>query len=351
MPANSSELGKRMVDEKDGLLAYLVIREGSNWTDVFRLTPGRTVTIGRAATNQIVIKDERCSRNHAEIFMTGGHWTVRDLESRNGTVVSGKPIRGDVALTPGDVVRIAHCQMAFVHDLSKAFVDEPPLEVRTGEETVVGTLVSGQSDSQVLEVLEPTTITHRRGQTKFLKRPDQEEPGIPRVGRAAAQLCRLAFELANQADPRSVANQALDGLFEGTRVDAGAVLLASRERSEPPSAAHDLEVVASRTAVGFPYHRVSDFLASMVLRDGEAVLARNIAGDSSLGLRDSKDVYHATSVICAPIRQGTSVFGLVHLYCTDTTKTLDPDDLEFTLAVAENVGAGAAKPRASAGAQ
>ena len=157
------------------------------------------------------------------------------------------------------------------------------------------------------------------------------------MGRAAAQLCRLAFELANQSDPRSVANQALDGLFEGTRVDAGAVLLASRERNEPPSAAHDLEVVASRTAVGFPYHRVSDFLASMVLRDGEAVLARNIAGDSSLGLRDSKDVYHATSVICAPIRQGTSVFGLVHLYCTDTTKTLDPDDLEFTLAVAENV--------------
>ena len=50
--------------------AYLVIREGTKWTDVFRLVPGRTVTIGRAATNQIVIKDERCSRFHAEIFMT-----------------------------------------------------------------------------------------------------------------------------------------------------------------------------------------------------------------------------------------------------------------------------------------
>ena len=41
------------------MLAYLVIREGSKWTDVFRLVPGRTVTIGRAGTNQIVIKDER----------------------------------------------------------------------------------------------------------------------------------------------------------------------------------------------------------------------------------------------------------------------------------------------------
>src|SRR4029453_11224509 len=95
------------------MLAYLVIREGTKWTDVYRLVPGRTVTIGRASTNQIVIKDERASRNHAEVFMTGGQWTIRDLDSRNGTVVDGEPIRGDNALTPGSVVRIAHTQMAF----------------------------------------------------------------------------------------------------------------------------------------------------------------------------------------------------------------------------------------------
>ena len=71
------------------MLAYLVIREGSKWTDVFRLVPGRTVTIGRGATNQIVVKDERCSRNHAEIFMTQGRWTVRDLDSRTGTSIDG----------------------------------------------------------------------------------------------------------------------------------------------------------------------------------------------------------------------------------------------------------------------
>ena len=52
------------------MLAYLVIREGSKWTDVFRLVPGQTVTVGRAPTNQIVIKDERCSRCHAELFQS-----------------------------------------------------------------------------------------------------------------------------------------------------------------------------------------------------------------------------------------------------------------------------------------
>ena len=65
------------------MLAYLVIREGSKWTDVFRLVAGRTVTIGRAPTNQIVVKDERCSRHHAEIFLSKDRWVLRDLESRN----------------------------------------------------------------------------------------------------------------------------------------------------------------------------------------------------------------------------------------------------------------------------
>ena len=60
-------------------LAYLVIREGVKWSDVFRLVPGQSVTIGRAPTNQIVVKDERCSRTHVEVFMSGGRWLLRDL--------------------------------------------------------------------------------------------------------------------------------------------------------------------------------------------------------------------------------------------------------------------------------
>jgi hypothetical protein len=67
------------------MTAYLVIREGSKWTDVFRLVDGESVTIGRPPTNAIVVKDERCSRNHAEVFQSQSQWTLRDLDSRVGT--------------------------------------------------------------------------------------------------------------------------------------------------------------------------------------------------------------------------------------------------------------------------
>ena len=68
------------------MIAYLIIREGSKWTDVFRLVEGQNVTIGRAPTNQIVIKDDRCSRYHAEIFLSQGVWTIRDLDSRRSLI-------------------------------------------------------------------------------------------------------------------------------------------------------------------------------------------------------------------------------------------------------------------------
>ncbi len=318
-------------------LAYLVIREGSKWTDVFRLTPGRTVTIGRAPTSQIVIKDERCSRAHAEVFMTEGEWTLRDLDSRNGTWIGERRVTGDNILSSGDVIVIAHAQLAFVHNLSDAF-PESHTALMTPSEEHEDTMAGMASDeSGVLSFDEPTTITHRQDQTRFLKKSTLEEQGTTtRVGRAAAKLCRIAFELANQPDAVSVANLALEGAFEETKVDAGAVLMLPKNYDGEPNG-QDLRIVVSRTDRYPSYHRISGFLANTVLREGEGVLARNIGDDSALGSRDSKGVIHSTSVICAPIRQDGTVVGLIHLYSTETEQAPDPEDLEFSLAIADNV--------------
>jgi Nif-specific regulatory protein len=321
------------------MLAYLVIREGAKWSDVSRLDPKRTVTVGRAPTNQIVVKDERCSRYHAEIFSSQGQWTLRDLDSRNGTLLNGHKVTGDVTLSEGDVIRIANCQMAFVYDLSKAFAEgsgKPSLNVEPGEETVSSVVISDTSDSQSPETPETTHITHRRGRTTLLQPASRDVSSAPQLGEAATQLCRLAFNLASQTDIESVARLALDGLFEGTRSDAGALLLGPRRLDEALTAS-DLHMVASRSIPTVKYHRISSFLADTVLREQEAVLARNVQDDLTLGTRNSKGEIESTSVICSPIRQDGKVVGLIHLYSTHASRTLDPNDLEFSLAVADNV--------------
>lgn len=324
------------------MLAYLVIREGSKWSDVFRLVPGQSVTIGRAPSNRIALKDERCSRFHAEITMSGGQWVVRDLDSRNGTAIGEAFFRGTHLLVPGEIIRIGNTQLAFVDDLSRAFPDVTSL-ARTqlpADDAAVQTVVTAVDDEAGHE---PTTITHRRAQTRFLEPSDDEAASVPRVGRAAAKLCRLAFELAKAPDAPTLARLALGGLFEETRVDAGGLLLVRQDLPDRPdnadlaTAAAELELVAARTDSPLPYHRVSPFLAATVLGKGEAVLARNVIGDSRLSSRDSKGEIHATSVLCAPVRRGDKVLGLFHLYSTRYDRQPDPDDLEFTLAVADTV--------------
>ena len=213
-------------------------------------------------------------------------------------------------------------------------------------------ITHGHSDDadSIFEAFEPTTITHRKDQSRFLDEPDLDESDelFPKVGRAAAKFCRLAFELAKSTDVVSLANVALNGLFEGTNVDAGAILLRSHDNSGKRQS-DELDVVASRSDSSHSYHRVSPFLTSTVLRDGQAVMARNVMDDSNLGNRDSRGEILATSVICAPIRMAGSIFGLIHLYTTDTDHNTDPDDLEFTLAVADTVGRGAGESQQASG--
>ena len=296
-------------------LAYLVIREGGKWSDVFRLIPGQAVTVGRAPTNQVVIRDERCSRNHVEVFFSGGQWTLRDLESRNGTLVGTERVVGDWPLQPGDVIRIGHCQLAFVHRLSEAFSGDSSAVLRPVADAKGSAGPTNPSNANPLNLVHeddpasvlggPTTIMHRRGQTRFLEPVEEVESEGSKVSRATGKLCRLAFELAKANDVASLADLALAGLAEETHTDAGAVLLLPRGHQGEPKA-EVLEVVASRSSSPRLYQRVSNVLAATVMREGEAVLARNVLGDSTLGTRDSQGEIHTTSVICAgpPRQQG-----------------------------------------------
>ena len=48
--------------------SYLVVRNGNQWRDVFRLMPGQVTTIGRSANNRVVVRDEVCSRNPLDLI-------------------------------------------------------------------------------------------------------------------------------------------------------------------------------------------------------------------------------------------------------------------------------------------
>ena len=310
------------------MIAYLVVREAGKLGNVFRLTPGQTMTVGRAPTNRIVLNDEVCSRHHCEVFQDGETWRVRDLQSRNGTLLDNSPVIGDQVLEANNVIQIGNCGLTFTYDLAAAFQDHD----RDGQiEGDTGTAWTS-SPAAVRPPAEPTII-HRKGENRFA-RAKPEAVGRDRTSRELAQLYKLALEMGSATTPRQLAEYVLNGLASGTSADLGAVLLLPKP-ALPDTPPGKLEIVAYKSSGDKPYQQVSEYLSGIVLKGREAVLARDVADDSRLLSRDSLGDLQAKSVICAPIRRENAILGLIHLYTTDPGKTLEPDDLEFTLAVAD----------------
>ena len=102
--------------------AFLVVRRGGRWTDLLRLAPNKTAVIGRSSNYQIVIRSHQASRQHAEIRWDDGRWWVRDLSSRNGTVVAGQRIETACPLAEGSRIEVAGCAMTFVSRVADALI-------------------------------------------------------------------------------------------------------------------------------------------------------------------------------------------------------------------------------------
>ncbi len=71
-----------------------------------------TISIGRAASNDIVVSDVLASRHHAFLTPTRIGTEIRDAHSINGTFVNGIRV-GSAILSDGDIVTIGNVDLAF----------------------------------------------------------------------------------------------------------------------------------------------------------------------------------------------------------------------------------------------
>jgi Nif-specific regulatory protein len=302
--------------------AFLVVRRDDGFGDVYPLSDGTRYTLGRAPTNRIVLRDDLCSREHAEVFPDSDGWFVRDLGSLNGTHVNGEQVRRDRPLKPLDDLRVGRVQLVFIEDLAQ--LPDPP-QVRPAKS-------ADKSDG--LE------IKKRLGNTRYLP----PAPGAPapvettrhdtRVSpsQAVSALYRLALDMADVATPAELGELVVDAAFRATPAEVAAVLALKEARELEPI------VYRHRGPGQQTYHKVSKFVSHEVLSSKQAVLAENVALDHHLKNRDSIAELKVASLICAPVLFEDQVLGLLHLYRTSQHAPLNPDDLEFTLAVARQLG-------------
>lgn len=105
--------------------ASLVLLKTNGTTKSFPL-PGGVTVVGRQQECDLCIPLMVVSRKHCEINQDGGVLRVRDLGSRNGTLVNGKKI-ADAVLNPGDTLQIGPVSLAVqVDDVGADVILTPP---------------------------------------------------------------------------------------------------------------------------------------------------------------------------------------------------------------------------------
>lgn len=101
-----------------------------------RPLPTRTVRIGRAADNDLVIDDLVVSRRHAELrVLADGRYEIVDLGSHNGTYLNGQPV-ARAPVSPGDIVGVGHRAFCLVGDELQEYVDTGEVSLDVQELTV-----------------------------------------------------------------------------------------------------------------------------------------------------------------------------------------------------------------------
>ena len=74
---------------------------------------GTRLRIGRSKDNDLTIPDPMLSRHHAELVFGEEGWVLRDLGSRNGTLLNDRQVMAPTPLVRGDAIKLGHTQLVF----------------------------------------------------------------------------------------------------------------------------------------------------------------------------------------------------------------------------------------------
>ena len=96
------------------MIVTLTITKGQDAGRVIRLEEGEAKTLGRGSEADITLSDGVVSRVHCRIRIQGGACYVRDMGSRNGTSVNGRPVTEEVRLADDDALGFG-TELAEVH--------------------------------------------------------------------------------------------------------------------------------------------------------------------------------------------------------------------------------------------
>ncbi|MBV8819527.1 MAG: SpoIIE family protein phosphatase [Acidobacteriaceae bacterium] len=285
-----------------GAIQELLIHTPDGKVRVYPLDRDR-IGLGRSSVNELCYpEDAGLSRQHLSIERNGKTWTVRDLGSKNGTMINGVRITGPQTAGPNDRITAGHLTLEFaakqapVLEKTVVFV-EPPVSTTGSASTVVTSLAGILGSDREME---------GGAHMKALIHAGKELAGLRPLDELFSLIMNLSIEAV--------------GASRG-------VLMTIENKGE----------LVVRAAKGDSF-RISNTVRDQILNDRNSLLVRDARLDQAFAERMSIVEQQVRSILAVPLQTDTRVIGLIYLDSPHFVHEFTKDDLNL-LTVMANVAA------------
>ena len=254
--------------------------------------------LGREAEVQVL--DTAASRHHAEIFAIGDMYFLRDLESRNGTLLNEEPITSEdqALLRVGDLIRIGSTQIVF-EERTAPREDEP--EFTSGEEDFGATMELSLDADRLTAAADEEASLH------------------------FAVLYDVAKAISQTYDVGSLMQKVCEITLQATRADGVYVFIREEAKLVP---------VAHQRRRGRKALKISATIVKRSIQHRRAILVSDALSDARFSASASVVMKGIRSVVCAPLTAHDRIRGVLYLHSASVEGAFTDDHLRLVTAIA-----------------
>jgi phosphoserine phosphatase RsbU/P len=275
-------------------------RDGDRST--YDLPPGKELVIGRDPTADVVLSERSVSRRHCRVAAGPAGIDVTDLNSANGTWVSGKQI-DRTRLKSGESLLIGNVRVT--------------VALREGPTGMVGLV----DDSSQVSDSDATTSSSSGGRPSLLDLSRAAYGGLEKE--RLALLIEAGKSLSTAGGSQQVVERIMDHLFQILPVKRAALVLSgpdgrlSARSMRPAVEAGELSQMCSRHIV------------QQVMDDKKPRIVEDASLDSALNQAHSILFMNVRAAICAPLLAQDRAIGAIYADYPGKAKLYSQSDLDF----------------------
>jgi transcriptional regulator with GAF, ATPase, and Fis domain len=302
---------KKVCTEWETRLHPRILAVAGSFKDSTIPLPDGEITLGRDPTNTVPVVDPSVSRKHCLLRREeDGRYQIRDLDSRNGTVVNGLAVK-EQWLRHGDEIAIGDSVFLFL--------------VEDAERSASASRVEFDDSHPAAE----TKLIHPK-EVVYLQ-PDRllsELPAGSQVARNLGALLKISRIVHAIRDLEELQAQLLDLIFEVVPASRGAILLADGAGQEFSSLYARTRHTGQTQLV-----RVSRTIARQVMKEDVAILGVDVQS-GTLRQVESLAASHVRSLLCVPLTVFQRMIGCIYLDSTNPGSRFHEDHLQLLAAIA-----------------